>query len=101
MTKRIVVNSEEIPEMTKRIIAAGDNSIDAKALQSFVERLENLDQERTALVDDMKDVKKEAKDSGLDPKTLDKILKLRKMDKELRRVEREMLDAYLAALGME
>ena len=85
--------------MTKA--AVGDNSINAEALLGFVERLERLDEEKTAIVDDMKDVKKEAKDAGFDPKTLDKVLRLRKIDKELRRAEREMLDAYLKAIGMD
>ena len=85
--------------MTKA--AVGDNSINAEALLGFVERLERLDEEKTAIVDDMKDVKKEAKDTGFDPKTLDKVLRVRKIDKELRRAEREMLDAYLKAIGMD
>jgi uncharacterized protein (UPF0335 family) len=81
--------------------AVGDNSVNGSDLKGFVDRLEVLDEERTAISDDMKDVKKEAKDKGFDPKTIDKVLRLRKIDKELRRAEREMLDAYMAALDMD
>ena len=87
--------------MKPRPAKSGDNSIDAAALKGFVDRLETLDQEKAAIQDDMKDVKKEAKAAGLDPKTIDRLLKLRKVEANIRRAEREMLDAYLAALGME
>ena len=84
--------------MVKKV---GDNSVNAEALKGYVNRLENLDSEKKALLDDIKDVKKEAKDAGLDVKTIEKVLRLRKQEKEMRRAEREMLDAYLEALGME
>ena len=87
--------------MMAKKAAVGDNSVDAAALKGFVDRLERLDEEKAAIQDDMKDVKKEAKDAGLDPKTIDRLLKLRKVETNIRRAEREMLDAYLAALGME
>ena len=83
--------------MTKTV---GDNSVNASQLKSFVDRLEKLDEEKQGVLDDIKDVKNEAKDKGLDVKTLDRILKMRKQDAEMRRAEREMLDAYLVALGM-
>lgn len=78
----------------------GDNSVDSDALQSFVDRLEKLAEERDEISEDIRSVKKEVRDGGLDMKTLDKVLRLRKVDKDLRRAEREMLDSYLAALGM-
>ena len=86
--------------MAKKAVI-GDNSVDAAALKGFIDRLETLDQEKAAIQDDMKDVKKEARDAGLDPKTIDRLLKLRKVEANIRRAEREMLDAYLLALGME
>jgi len=79
----------------------GDNSVDAEALKGFVDRLERLDEEKQAIVDDIKSVKGEAKAGGLDVKTIDRVLRLRKQEREIRRVEREMLDAYLRALGMD
>jgi uncharacterized protein (UPF0335 family) len=82
-------------------VKAGDNSVNAAALKGFVERLERLDEEKRGIVDDMKEVKKEAKSAGLDPKTIDRVLRLRLQESEIRRVEREMLDAYLSALGMD
>ena len=86
--------------MNKRV-AIGDNSVDPALLKGIVERLENLAEEQAALADDVKDVKKEAKAKGLDVRTIERILKLRKQAAELRRMEREQLDAYLLALDME
>ena len=87
------------PEPVEGVV--GDNSVDAAKLKGIVERLERLDEEKQALADDVKEVKREAKIAGLDTKTIDRILRLRRQEANLRRAEREMLDAYLEALGMD
>ena len=69
-------------------------------LGSYVERLESLDNERQTFTDDMKDVFNEAKDAGLDVKTIRSVLRWRKKAKELREAELEMLETYMSALGM-
>ena len=78
----------------------GDNSIDGEKLKAFVDRLEVLAEDAQAVKDDEAEVYKEVKGEGLDPKTVKKILKLRKMDRELREMEAEQLEAYCKALGM-
>lgn len=73
---------------------------DASHLRAFVERIEKLEEEKRAVADDIKDVYAEAKGAGFDVKILRKIVALRRMDRNERREEEEILDLYLTALGM-
>lgn len=69
-------------------------------LKSFIERLENLEEEKREVADQIKDVFAEAKGEGFDPKIMREVLKLRRM-KPHERIEREeMIEVYKAALGM-
>lgn len=80
----------------------GHNSgeVNAEHLRAFVERIEKLDEEQRALGDDKKEVYAEAKGAGYDAKIIRKIVGLRRQDKDKRREEEEIMDLYLAALGM-
>lgn len=79
----------------------GNNSgVEAAKLRSFIERIERLEEQKQDLAGDIKDVKAEAKGSGYDVKTIAKILKLRKKDKEEREEEQAILDMYMFALNM-
>ena len=69
-------------------------------LKAFVERVERLEEEKKALSDDIKDVYAEAKGNGFDVKIMRKIISIRKQDRDKRREEEEILDLYLAALGI-
>ncbi|HLH50291.1 MAG TPA: DUF2312 domain-containing protein [Roseiarcus sp.] len=75
--------------------------VNAGHLRSFIERVEKLEEEKKALTDDIKDVYAEAKGNGFDVKILRKIVSMRRQDRDKRREEQEILDLYLAALGME
>ena len=70
-------------------------------LKSFIERIERLEEEKSAIASDIKDVYAEAKGTGFDTKTIRKIISLRKVDTEKRREADEMLDLYKSAIGME
>ena len=72
-----------------------------KRLKSFLERVERLEEEKAALSEDIKEVMAEAKAAGFEVKILRRILKLRKMEVEKRREEDELLELYMAAIGME
>lgn len=72
----------------------------AKELRQFCERIERLDEERQTIVDDIKEVKAEAKGRGYDVKALNAILKLRKKDPNERAEEEAMVNLYMNALGM-
>ena len=69
-------------------------------LQSFVERIENLEEEKSALTADIREIYSEAKSIGLDIKTLRQIVMLRKLDSSDRQQQEELLDLYKNALGM-
>lgn len=75
--------------------------IAGKRLKAFIERVERLEQEKSELADDIKDVYAEAKGVGFDTKTIRKLVRLRKMDAEKRREEDELLELYKTAIGLE
>lgn len=75
--------------------------VSGKRLQAFFDRIERLEEEKSALAEDIKDVYAEAKAVGFDVKIMRRIMKLRKMDIEKRREEDELLELYMAAIGME
>jgi len=86
--------------MTEDIVATGTNAVNAGHLKAFIERIERLEEEKKALADDIKDVYAEAKGTGFDAKIIRKIVSIRKQDRDKRREEEEILELYLAALGM-
>lgn len=84
----------------------GDNSVAPHTtfardqLKSIIERVEKLEEEKSAIGDDIKDVYAEAKGNGFDTKALRKIIALRKMDPDARRELESVLETYMHALGM-
>jgi uncharacterized protein (UPF0335 family) len=76
------------------------SAVNASHLRAFIERIEKLDEEKRAIADDIKDVYAEAKGTGFDAKIIRKIVSMRRMDRDKRREEEEILDLYLTALGM-
>lgn len=74
--------------------------IAADRLRSFIERIERLEEEKKGIADDIKDIYAEAKGTGFDVKIIRQVVRLRKKAKEERQEEEELLELYLAALGM-
>lgn len=75
--------------------------ISSERLSSFIKRIEKLEEDKAAIQDDLKDVYAEAKGTGFDTKVIRQIVRLRKVKAEERREQEELLDLYMAALGME
>lgn len=71
-----------------------------KRLQMIIDRIERLEEEKAATMEDIKEVYAEAKGTGFCPKTIRHIVKLRKIDTEKRREAEEILDLYKSAIGM-
>ncbi|PPR10376.1 MAG: hypothetical protein CFH41_01763 [Alphaproteobacteria bacterium MarineAlpha11_Bin1] len=69
-------------------------------LRSFIERIERLEEEKSALMADVKEVYAEAKGAGFDVKTMRRVINLRRMDASDRQEAEFLLDTYLSALGM-
>jgi len=70
-------------------------------LRSFIERIERLEEERTALTADIREVFSEAKGQGFDTKIMRQVVRLRKLDTADRQEQEAILDLYLSALGMK
>ncbi|MFT0892928.1 DUF2312 domain-containing protein [Pseudochelatococcus sp. G4_1912] len=77
-----------------------DSGVAAEELKQFVERIERLEEEKSALVADIKEVYTELKGRGFDAKAIRKIISLRKKALEERAEEEAILELYLQALGM-
>ena len=75
------------------------NSAAQGRLRTVIERLERLEEDKAAIMADMKDVFAEAKGEGYDVKILRKVIRIRKQDKAKRQEEDAILDLYLSALG--
>lgn len=69
-------------------------------LKSFIERVERLEEERTALTADIREVYAEAKGQGFDTKIMRQVVRLRKMESADRQEQEAMRDLYMSALGM-
>lgn len=69
-------------------------------LKAFVERVERLEEEKSALGNDIKEVYAEAKGNGFDVKALRTVVRLRKQDVNERKEDEAILETYLQALGM-
>lgn len=69
-------------------------------LRQFVERIERLEEEKSALTSDIREVYSEAKSQGFDPKIMRKVVSLRKMDQDDRMEYEEILAIYMHALSM-
>ena len=68
-------------------------------LKAIVERIERLEEDKAAIMGDLKEVYLEAKGNGYDVKTLRKVVRIRKQDRAKRMEEDAILDLYLAAIG--
>ena len=74
--------------------------VGGQRLKAFIERIERLEEEKTALMEDIKEIYAEAKSTGFDTKTIRKVVALRKMDTEKRREAEDLLDIYKSAIGL-
>ena len=75
------------------------NSTAQTRLKTIVERIERLEEDKAAIMGDLKEVFAEAKGNGFDVKILRKVIRLRKQDKAKRMEEEAILDLYLSAIG--
>ena len=69
-------------------------------LKSLIERVERLEEEKTALSADIREVYSEAKGQGFDTKIMRQVVRLRKLDRAEFQEREAILDLYMSALGM-
>jgi uncharacterized protein (UPF0335 family) len=77
----------------------GAGGVDPGRLKSLVQRIEKLEEEKTALMGDIREVYAEAKSAGYDTRIIRQVIRIRKMDKADRAEQDELLDLYLNAVG--
>jgi len=75
-------------------------SVARDQLRSFIERIERLEEEKTALMADIREVYAEAKGSGFDSKIMRKVVAMRKKEMSDLQEEVALTDMYMHALGM-
>jgi uncharacterized protein (UPF0335 family) len=72
----------------------------ADQLTQFIERIERLEEEKRALMADIRDVYSEATGTGFEPKIMRQLVKMRAMDREILQEQDELLETYRAAVGL-
>ena len=92
-------SSSEIAGSTGPGAGTGSHGVAADRLRSFLERVERLEEDKRAIMEDMKEVYAEAKGEGYDTKILRQVVRIRKMDRAERQEQEALLDLYLSTLG--
>ncbi len=78
--------------------ASGNFSADR--LKSFVKRIEKLEEDKAAVLTDIRELYAEAKSTGFDPKIMRQVVRLRRMEDQQRIEMTELLELYQSVLGM-
>jgi uncharacterized protein (UPF0335 family) len=76
-----------------------ETSVAADQLKAFIERIERLEEEKSSLSNDIKEVYSEARSAGLDPSVMRKVVARRRKPYSEIQEEEAVLDLYLQALG--
>ena len=74
--------------------------IDSTRLNSLIERIERLEEEKKGISSDIRDIYAEAKGVGFDVKIMKAIIKLRKMNQTDRDEQEFLLETYRKALNV-
>lgn len=79
---------------------SNSESVAGDQLRAFIERIERMEEEKSAISADIKEIKAEAKGNGFDVKIINMILRIRKMDANERMEQEALLELYMSSLGM-
>ena len=69
-------------------------------LKQYVERLEKLNEDKSVIMEDIREVMAEAKGNGFDVKTIRHIIKLRKISRDDLAEQEALLELYRSVLGV-
>lgn len=86
--------------MSNSTAMIGHNSASGEKLRQYITQIEQLEREKAATGEHIKDVFTVAKSNGFDTKIMRIVLKLRKLDTSKRQEMDAMTETYLHALGM-
>ena len=69
-------------------------------LSQYIERIERLEEEKRALMADIRDIYSEARATGFEPKIMRQIIKMRGLDREVLAEQDILLSSYRAAVRL-
>lgn len=69
-------------------------------LEQYISKLERLDDDKAAVMEDIKEVIADAKNNGFDVKTIKKILKIKKTSRDDLAEQEALLELYRSVLGV-
>lgn len=76
------------------------DSVDHGQLRAFIERIERMEEEKSAIAADIKEIYAEAAGNGFDRKVMRRVVNIRKQDAHERMEQEAILELYMSALGM-
>ncbi|MBF0124894.1 MAG: DUF2312 domain-containing protein [Magnetococcales bacterium] len=88
-------------EKTHAAKTADVAGVSGEHLEQYITRIERMEEEKSELMQDIRDVYLEAKGNGFDARVMRQIVRMRKMDKHDLDEQETMLDLYKQALGMQ
>ena len=102
MDSGLRVSTDTLAGMTGRKNMAKNRvgGVAVDQLKSIINLVEKLEEEKSNISGDIREVFAEAKGNGFDIKAIRTIVKLRKMDASEREEQETVLDTYRRALGM-
>lgn len=81
-------------------MAESESNIAGEKLMSLIQRIERLEEDRANIGADIREIYREAKGIGFEPKIIRQLVKLRKMEASDRQEEEALIESYMAAIGM-
>lgn len=76
------------------------NNETAEKLRSLVTRIEHLEEEKSNIADNIREIYAEANANGYDTKIMRKVIQLRKKDKHKLEEEESLLELYKAVFNL-
>jgi uncharacterized protein (UPF0335 family) len=76
------------------------NSISGEKLRNFITRVERLEEDKSNVANDIREVYAEAKAHGFEPKIMRKVVQLRKIDSQKLQEQETLLELYKSVLNM-
>jgi len=76
------------------------DGVAGEKLLSMIQRIERLEEDRTNVGADIREVYSEAKALGFEPKIIRQLVKMRKMEASDRQELEALIESYKAAIGM-
>ena len=81
-------------------MAESESNIAGEKLMSLIQRIERLEEDRANIGADVREIYREAKGIGFEPKIIRQLVKMRKMEASDRQEEEALIESYMAAIGM-